>query len=84
MSIAHHACKYKHVPIGGRVISLTHLLQFATLFIQQKTVDHFEKKEHAMAKDLIGQQLGNYQLVSLLGRGGFAEVYLGQHVRLSM
>jgi serine/threonine protein kinase len=37
-----------------------------------------------MTKDLIGQQLGNYQLVSLLGRGGFAEVYLGQHVRLSM
>ncbi len=36
-----------------------------------------------MAKDWIGQRLGNYQLVSLLGRGGFAEVYLGQHVRLS-
>jgi serine/threonine protein kinase len=37
-----------------------------------------------MAKNLIGQQLGNYRLVGLLGRGGFAEVYLGQHVRLSM
>ena len=36
-----------------------------------------------MAKDWVGQRLGNYQLVSLLGRGGFAEVYLGQHVRLS-
>jgi serine/threonine protein kinase len=36
-----------------------------------------------MAKDLIGQQLGNYRVVKLLGRGGFAEVYLGQHIRLS-
>lgn len=36
-----------------------------------------------MAKDLIGQQLGNYRLTKLLGSGGFASVYLGQHVRLS-
>jgi ABC-type transport system substrate-binding protein/serine/threonine protein kinase len=32
----------------------------------------------------LGQQLGNYRLVSLLGQGGYAEVYLGQHVRLSL
>ena len=30
----------------------------------------------------IGQQLGNYQLIRLLGRGNFADVYLGQHVHL--
>jgi ABC-type transport system substrate-binding protein/serine/threonine protein kinase len=34
--------------------------------------------------DRVGQQLGNYRLVSLLGQGGYAEVYLGQHVRLSL
>src|SRR3974377_1853222 len=31
--------------------------------------------------DRVGQQLGNYRLVRLLGQGGYAEVYLGQHVR---
>lgn len=32
--------------------------------------------------DRVGQRLGNYHLTHLLGKGGFAEVYLGQHVRL--
>jgi peptide/nickel transport system substrate-binding protein len=34
--------------------------------------------------DRVGQQFGNYRLVALLGQGGYAEVYLGQHVRFDM
>src|SRR5918911_744352 len=34
---------------------------------------------HSTMADRSGQQLGNYHLVRLLGRGGQAEVYLGEH-----
>jgi len=32
--------------------------------------------------DRIGQRLGNYRLTQSLGQGGFAEVYLGEHLFL--
>ncbi len=31
----------------------------------------------------IGQQLGNYHLLRFIGQGGFADVYLGEHMYLS-
>ncbi len=33
--------------------------------------------------DYVGKQLGNYRLIRILGHGGFADVYLGQHVYLN-
>ncbi len=32
--------------------------------------------------DYVGQQLGNYRLLRIIGRGGSADVYLGEHVHL--
>jgi eukaryotic-like serine/threonine-protein kinase len=34
--------------------------------------------------DRLGEQFGNYRLIALLGQGSYAEVYLGQHVRLEL
>src|SRR5437762_5119251 len=33
-------------------------------------------------QNLVGQQVGNYRLIGWLGRGGFADVYLGEHIYL--
>jgi serine/threonine protein kinase len=40
-------------------------------------------KEKPKVKNYIDQQFGNYRLIRLIGQGGFADVYLGQHIHLN-
>lgn len=41
-----------------------------------------DSDEQEQASSMIGKRLGNYTLIRLLGTGGFARVFLGEHVHL--
>jgi serine/threonine protein kinase len=41
---------------------------------------HTYVEGEALKDERIDQQFGNYRVVSLLGKGGFAKVYLGEHL----
>jgi serine/threonine protein kinase len=59
-----------------------HVLTCSINQLGSKSLSHIRMRRLKVA-DRVGQQFGNYRLVALLGTGGYAEVYLGQHLRLN-
>jgi serine/threonine protein kinase len=47
-----------------------------------RSVNQEQTREKSLSFKRVGTRLGNYQLVRPLGEGGFAEVYLGEHIHL--
>src|SRR5712692_9248272 len=77
--------RHAHVPLTWRRVCSTMPVASPQHEIDLEVTSclSLHRRRCSMA-DRVGQQLGNYRLVALLGQGGFAEVYLGQHLRLTL
>lgn len=77
--------KFFRTPLYGKLVRRSSKRQSNTLknaLLNVLSGEGFSSSGMSDMVSIIGQQLGNYRVLRSLGRGGFAEVYLGQHLYL--
>jgi hypothetical protein len=81
-------CAFCGMPLAASLAehmkSQTVLVSDSMALSQQvvRDVNQEQAREKSLSFKLVGTRLGNYRLVRPLGEGGFAEVYLGEHIHL--